>query len=155
MAAVTAALLGLSALTKAAAARKAGNYQADQLNTNAALEDQQAADALARGKDAVSRQQTGLRGFEGSQRVALAAQGIDTGSGTAADLQSDTATLGEMDRLMIEHNAAREAYGFSSGAAIARSQAGQARAAGNSAARTTLLTAASQLYAMRPTKKAS
>lgn len=150
MAALTASLLALSAVSTYAATRKQGEYESGQLDVNAGLADEQAADALTRGKEAAARTALDTKALIGSQRVALAGQGVDVNSGTAADLQSDSAQLGELDRLQIEHNAQREAYGYKVDAANSRAQGEQVRSASRNAARGTLLTAASQMYAMKP-----
>lgn len=142
-------ITGASAGTQYLAQRKQGEYESGQMDVNAGLADTQAADAIARGKEAAGRQQMGVRGLIGSQRTALAAQGLETDSGTAANLQSDTAQLGELDRLQIEHNAAREAFGYKVDPANTRARGEQVRSSSRNAARTTLLTAASQLYAMK------
>jgi hypothetical protein len=150
MAALTAALMGLSALSSYASQKKQGEYTAGQLDVNAGLADQNAADAIARGKEAAAREALQTRGLLGSQRVAGAAQGIETDTGSMANIQSDTASMGELDRLTILHNAQREAFGFKADAAIARAQGEQVRQASRTQARGTLLTAASNLWAMRP-----
>lgn len=149
MTALSAALLGLSAVSKFVSDKKQGAYEAGQLDVNAGLADTQAADALARGKETASRLALDTRQTEGSQRVSLAAQGVDIGSGTAADLQSDTAMMGALDRVTALNNAKREAYGYQVEATSDRSRADMVRSSTASMGRTTLLTAASQLYAMK------
>lgn len=149
MAALTAALLGLSAVSSYASQRKQGEYTAGALDTNAGLADQNASDAIARGREASARQGLATRGLLGSQRVAGAAQGVDVNSGSLADIQSDTQSMSELDRLTIEHNAAREAFGYKADAANLRAQGEQVRQASRNNARGTLLSAASQLWAMK------
>lgn len=148
MAALTAALLGLSAVSQYAQQRKQGEYESSQLDVNASLADRQAADAVTRGNEAASRQQMATKGLLGSQRTGFASQGVQVDTGSPVDVSADTAQLGELDRLTIEHNAAREAYGYRVDAANARAQGEQVRSASRNAARGTLLTAASQLYTM-------
>jgi hypothetical protein len=48
----------------------------------------------------------------GTQRAEFAAQGVDVGSGSAVDVQKDTAYQGEIDALTLRTNAAREAWGY-------------------------------------------
>jgi hypothetical protein len=148
MAALTAALLGASALASYASQKKQGEATASALDVNASLADQQANDAIARGKDAAGQSAQNTRGFLGTQRAALGASGVEVDSGSAATLQSDTAQLGELDRMMIEHNAARDAYGIRTQAAIDRNQGDQVRTASRNNARGTLLTAGVQLGGM-------
>lgn len=149
MAALTASLLALSAVSQYASQRKQGEYTASALDQNAGLADQQAEDALARGREAAARQGLASRGLSGAQRVAAAAQGVDINSGSAADVQADSATMSELDRLQILHNAQREAFGYKAQAAIDRTQGEQARSASRNNARGTLLTAAANLWSMK------
>lgn len=146
MAALTAAVLGLSAALKYKQLRAEGEYTAHANDVNASLADEQAADAVARGDAASVRQQQQTRGFIGSQRANLAAQGLDVNSGVATQLTSDTQQLGELDRMTIEHNAQREARGFTADATASRNAAEYARSSSRSAARGTLLTTAAQMY---------
>jgi hypothetical protein len=148
------ALTAGSALAKYSSTRRQGEYEAHQLDVNASLADQQAADALARGKEAQTRQVLGTKQMLGSQRSGFAGQGVRVDTGSAADVAADTEQLSEMDRLMIEHNAMREAAGYTADATNSRVAAEQTRTASRSAARGTLLTAASRMYALpKPTLK--
>jgi hypothetical protein len=148
MAALTAALLGLSVAEKVSAQRKQGEYEAHQNEVNASLAEESAADALARGGEDEARQRCDTRGLIGSQRAGYAAQGVQVDNGSALDIVSDSARQGELDALTIRTNAAREAHGFTVEALNDRAAAEQARSASRSAARTTLLGGAAQLWAM-------
>lgn len=115
--------------------------QAAQLDDNAHTADLQAADAVKRGAEEESRFRTSVRGLIGSQRAGFAGQGVAVGSGSAADVQRDSAYLGELDALTIRHNAAREAFGYTAqaedlrkGAGIQRKAAAAARVGGTYAA---------------------
>ncbi len=79
---------------------------------NAAALEMQATDAVSRGRDQEDRFRTQIKGLIGSQRASFAAQGVDVGSGSAVDVQEDTARQGELDALTIRTNAAREAWGY-------------------------------------------
>lgn len=137
MAALTASLIALSAAggisqaagqqRQAKAVRKAGEYEGRALDYNAAVEDLQATDALARGREAESRLGSDVKRLGGSQRAALAAQGIDIDSGSAADVQAETKALGAFDQLTIRNNARREAFGHTVAATDARLRAKAAR----------------------------
>jgi hypothetical protein len=155
MAALTASLLALSALGTYASQRKQGEYTSGALDVNAGLADQNATDAIARGREASARAGLATRGLLGAQRVAGASQGVDVNSGSLADIQTDTQQMSELDRLQIEHNAAREAFGYKADAANMRAQGEQVRSASRNAARGTLLTAASNLWAMKPQSAAA
>jgi hypothetical protein len=96
----------------------------------------------------------------GTQRAGFAAGNIDVGSGSAVDVQADTAFMGELDALQIRTNAAREAWGYSVEADDMRKRAVIARKTGVMVAATgrenatstyiqganTLLTGATNLY---------
>lgn len=106
---------GLSAkgsFDQARALQAQGRYSQLIANQNATVSDAQAADAIARGQTAESRFRGETAQTIGSQRAALAAQGLDVGSGSAMDIQQNERTLGELDALTIRNNAAREAYGY-------------------------------------------
>lgn len=163
MAALTGALLALSAAGTASgffgqrragkAAQQQGDYQGAILDQNAGVADQQAADAIVRGAEAEGRSRAGTSQLTGSQRAAMAAQGIDLNSGSAADVQSNDQALGDLDALAIRRNARREAWGFKTQAANDRAQANLARMGGagaaasaNNASVGTLMSGALDLY---------
>jgi hypothetical protein len=79
---------------------------------NAAALELQSKDAITRGQEAEDQFRKQLKGVIGTQRAQFAAQGIDVGTGSAVDVQKDTAYQGELDALTIRTNAAREAWGF-------------------------------------------
>jgi len=93
-------------------AREASESQADLLDFNAEVAELQRKDALNRGADEESRFRTQVRGAIGTERTEFAANNVDVNFGSAADVQADTAFLGELDALTIRVNAAREAWGF-------------------------------------------
>jgi hypothetical protein len=79
-------------------------------NRNAAIADQQAADAIKRGeKDAIEVQRRAAA-LKSSQRVNLAAKGLDLSYGTAADLQDQTDFFGQSDVATTRTNARKEAW---------------------------------------------
>jgi hypothetical protein len=89
-----------------------GDYEQSRAELNAQLAEQQAEDVLVLGREAAQRHGINVRQFLGSQRARLAAQGIEIGEGSAADVLGETMYFGEMDRLTILNNAARQAYGY-------------------------------------------
>lgn len=112
-------------------------YDAKQL-------DDMAVDAINRGE--AEAQRVGLEGrkLQGEQRASLAGQGVDVGSGTAADIQLETMAMSARDMRQVRLNAMEEARGI-------RVQASSARAASRMGARTatnqavgTLLTGGAQ-----------
>jgi hypothetical protein len=103
---------------------RAGAHEQAMAEQNALFAEQQAEDALMRGKEAVSRHRMDVRRFAGSQRARLAAQGIDIGVGTAADILGETSYFGELDAITLKNNALREAWGYRAQATNYRNQGG-------------------------------
>lgn len=112
-----ASLLG-GALTLAGA-----NAEAEAIRHQAAFEQQQLAFnkkiAEINAKDAIDRGDQNIKDFkkqaskvQGSQQAALAAQGIDVDSGTAAGVKYETEKQIETDVARIKNNAWREAWGY-------------------------------------------
>jgi hypothetical protein len=93
------------------------------LEWNASMAEMQARDAIQRGRESegIFRQQT--RGVIGQERAAFGASGVDVSSGSALDVQTNTAYVGELDALMIRTNAMRTAWGFKVEAQDYRQQA--------------------------------
>ncbi len=112
------------------AENKAAQAQAGLLDYNAQIADAQAADAVTRGQEEENRYRQGVRTLVGSQRAGFAAQGVDIGTGSALDVQGDTAFLGELDALTIRTNAAREAWGHRASATDLRNRARVTRETG-------------------------
>lgn len=114
------------------AEQKAANMQADLL-------EMQARDAIERGGWEAAKRTRATKRLLGGQRAAMAAQGLDLSVGSPADLQTETETIGALDALMIKTNAAREAWGFKSQAAMTRYEGRIKRRAANLGAFNTLL----------------
>lgn len=125
---------------------QAGKAQSQIAGYNARVAEAQAVDAIERGELEESRQRSSTQQLIGSQRARLAAQGIEIDSGSALEVQEDTAALGEMDALMIRNNAAREAWGYRTQAADYRNQGTIAKAQGTSQAIGTILGTAGNVY---------
>lgn len=89
------------------AAKRIGNF-------NAGVADQQADDALARGREAEDQLKSGVRKLIGSQRAGFAAQGVSLADeeGSAVQVEEDTFTSQNADLERIRVNAGREAWGF-------------------------------------------
>jgi len=112
------------------AENEAAQEQATLTDYNAQIADAQASDAITRGQEEENRYRQGVRTLVGSQRAGFAGQGIDVGVGSAADVQADSAFLGELDALTIRTNAAREAWGFRTQATDLRNRANVIRRTG-------------------------
>lgn len=140
--------MGLSALTTGvsefaggimdAEAHKAqAEFQKNQYEFSKKVADFQASDAVKRGERAAKQVRQAGNKMIGTQRASLAAQGIELDSGTALDIQEETAAFTEMDALTVKINSLREAWGYKVQSAnyLAQGQyaqtAGQFKAAGS------------------------
>lgn len=128
----------MAAQSQANATKAAANYQAQVAANNQTIAKRQVADtnSAEASAETVSRMRSAAQ--LGMVRATLGANGGDPNSGSALDLQSDTAKAGEMDALTIRSNYARQAYGYevagmSAGAqsGLDRAQAGFAETAGD------------------------
>lgn len=79
---------------------------------NALALEGQATDAVQVGaqQETLFRQQ--LKQKIGTERAEYAGQGVEVSTGSALDVQKDTAYQGELDALQIRTNAARQAWGY-------------------------------------------
>ena len=72
----------------------------------------QANDAIARGNFSARQAELQTKGIIGKARAGLAASGVALDSGSALQIQSQDAVIGELDAQMLRNNAAREAWGI-------------------------------------------
>lgn len=111
--ALTSAAVGLFAAKQQADALSAqGEYGERQAAINNRLANMQADDTLARGDQQANQIGRNTRKIAGAQRAGFAAQGIALDSGSAQDIQVETAEMGALDQLTVRNNAAREAWGY-------------------------------------------
>lgn len=153
------AMQGIGALSSASGARTAAASQKMQLETqaaiaeiNAKLSETQAQQTLLAGQREVQKSQLNTAKVKSAQRVALAANGIDLGVGTALQLQNDTDILGEIEANTIESNAISQAWGYRTQASNQKVQAVTSRASAGAinpdqAAITSLIGSAGQVAA--------
>ena len=116
-----------------------GQDQSALYEARADQERARARDAIERGKIEEDRHRRQVASLKGEQRSQLAASGVELDSGSASDLQADTAMLGEFEALTIRNNAEREAYGYRSAASTYGYQADQAKTSGTRGAMGALL----------------
>jgi len=126
-------------ITESGAIKSKASYEAQQLEFNSKLADLNARSTERVGKENAQNYKTQIKQLIGSQRASMAAQGIDISSGSALDIQVETAELGALDALTIRNNAFREAAGYRIEAAGYTGQAEFTRVAGESNARNTLI----------------
>ncbi|MEG3641096.1 hypothetical protein [Magnetococcus sp. PR-3] len=110
--------------------RQQAKYQQQVANNNATLAQMNAQDALDRGRLAKQNKRLQNRALAGKQRAMLGASGVELESGSALEMQVDSAEMAEMDLLQIEANAQREAWRHSVHAGHERAQGELAMMAG-------------------------
>jgi len=98
--------------TEAANIKKRADYQTRVANTNARLSEIQAGEAYRKGDENVQKISKLKTQVLGSQRAAFAAQGLEVGSGSAADIQAETEKYAELDIITAKNNAWKEAWGY-------------------------------------------
>lgn len=109
---------------------QAGRAQRKVANYNARVQEIAARDAEHRGRIEEGKQREGTARLLAAQRARLAAGGVDIDSGSALELLTGTAEVGEMDALTIRSNAAREVWGLRTGAGLTRAEGQHAYTAG-------------------------
>lgn len=125
---------------QADALKMQGQFQKQQFEANARIAEIQGKDAIRRGENEAQAIQGKTESLIGTQRAALGAQGIEVDSGSARDIQVDTAGLGALDQLTVKNNAMREAWGYKVQAANLTGQANVADISSKVNARNTLIT---------------
>jgi hypothetical protein len=143
----TAMMIG-STLISAKGAIDQGNYASKVAENNALSAKYAADDALARGAVEEQKTRDQTRALMGRQRAALAANGINTGSGTGSLLLQDAASAGEFDALTVRNNAMKQAYGFNVQADNLLAEGKATKAASRGQAMGTLLTGGSKAYSL-------
>lgn len=150
MAALTSMVLGGlalgSAYMQADAQGQQAKFQRNQADLNAKLLDEQGKDAIQRGDSAALEAGRKRKQLEGSQRAAFAANGVNSTTGSAADIIAESGMLSRQDELTIKNNAWREAWGYRVQANDSRSQGKFAELAGKNQSRDTLLAGGIQAF---------
>lgn len=94
--------------------REEGLYQKAIYEQNERIANEQAKDAIARGRYDEAQHRLQIRSLIGEQRATMAAQGIEINDPdqSAGAVQLSTRAQGEYDAILIRNNAAREAWGY-------------------------------------------
>ena len=106
--------------------------QANLADANAQIAELGAQSALAQGAKEEQRRRLQTTALKKSQRVALAANGVDLGQGSAAELLTSTDLMGDIDANTIKANAVRSAWGYRTQATNYQNQAIMNRASAGS-----------------------
>ena len=115
------------AIMAAGALKATGDLAAGKAASNAANAQAKALmfqrrDALDSGNTAMENQYLKGQQVAGAQRAAMGAGGFDTGSGSNAQVQMDTAKTNETDIQTLRHNALMQAWGYQQQANMAKQQ---------------------------------
>ena len=102
--------------------------QAAIADTNARIAELGAQSTLNQGQQQVANLTLKAGQLKGSQRAAMAANGIDLGVGNAAEIQASTDIMKEVDANTLEANAVRTAWGYRTQATNYQNEALAARA---------------------------
>ena len=128
--AASAGLAAAGAYSKARAQKAALGYEAAVADNNAQIAEWQAQAAIENGQAAEQASRLKTAAMFGDQRAAMAANGVDLGTGSATEVLATTKFMGERDALTIRDNSARQAWalrnqaqGYASEAEFTRSTA--------------------------------
>jgi hypothetical protein len=93
-------------------AKMQAQREAEIADSNARIAELGAQSALLQGQHEVARTTLRHGQLKGAQRAAMAANGIDLGEGSAAEIQAGSDLMKEIDVNTIEANAIRNAWGY-------------------------------------------
>jgi hypothetical protein len=110
--AIGAGVGAMGAISSANAASASASYNAQVAAQNQQIATQNATLAGQAGEAQAAQQQQKTRAEVGAIKTSQAASNVDVNSGSALDVQSSAASLGELNAITIRTNAAREAYGY-------------------------------------------
>jgi hypothetical protein len=105
------------------AAKREAALNGAELERSANLELAKGVDAIRQGQIQAGNARMRTGALRGEQAVGYAKAGIDSSTGTAADVGMYTERIGELDAATIENNAVRAAFGFKETARGLRRQA--------------------------------
>ena len=142
----------VGAMNSANAQRQAANYQAEVAKNNATIAGQNAEAATQAGAEKATEASLRSREIVGAATTGAAANDLDIGSGSAADVITSQREVGELGTETTVNNAALQAYGFRSQqtgftaqSGLDTAEAASAAAAGPLAAGGDLLSGASSV----------
>lgn len=112
MTAISGVTSAVGAFMSASASANAANYNAEIASRNADVAKQNATWASQAGEQQAAIEETKTRARVGGIIAGQAANNIDVNSGSALDVRSSAAQLGELSALTVRSNAAKESYGY-------------------------------------------
>jgi hypothetical protein len=136
----TALIQGIQGYRATKAATQESKYLESQYNSNSRMAMMEAEDAVRRGDQKALEVRKQGKKLIGSQRAAMAAQGLDIEADDALAIQTETAGLTALDSQQIKSNAWQEAWGYRVQSQDYASKARFARVQGMQKANSTILT---------------
>ncbi len=107
-----AGLKAIGAYGSAVSQKSSLNYQASVDDLNAAQSEKTAESVLAQGNQQVQSSELRTADLKSEQRAGLAANGVDLGVGSAANILTSTDVMGKIDANTIAANAVQSAWGY-------------------------------------------
>jgi hypothetical protein len=132
MQAAGAGMQTVGAFSQAQGQKSLLNSQADMDEVNARIAEASARSALVAGQRQQQASQLQTAQTLSTQRASLAANGVDLGTGSAAEIQTTTKMMGEVDANTIAANALRQAWGYRTQAVSYQNDALMRRASADS-----------------------
>lgn len=140
------AITAIGTGVRAGAESQNASFQAAVQRRNASQDALLAQDALARGDEKAQDETQRLGQFMATQRAAAGASGLRGNTGSAGDVEADTARIGQIDVNRIRQNAFREAWGLKVHSQEAETQAKLDEQSGEAASMSTILGGAASAY---------
>ena len=114
---------GVSSYQQGKAQQAQYNYQAKVNEENAKIAQENANVQRQQGIEEARLQRIKAASTIGAQKTAMAANGVDVSQGTAVDVISDTAAMGELDALQTQYNYEMKARSYETQAGNFQNQA--------------------------------
>jgi len=142
---ISTAMSVASSVMSGTQAQKQGEYEAGVARYNARVQENAATRERNAAIEAERDRKLQTRALAAKQQAALAAKGVDIGSGSSLDLVSDTEMYGNIDAFRIRQNADARAEALQQQAALDRAQGRAVAARGRNAMFSSLLTAGAKV----------
>lgn len=110
VASIVTSIFGQSKQNKAA--KKAEAYQESVARANEMMSEWLYEDTLRQSDKEIQNYKKQVGSLIGTQKVSYAASGVEADTGSAFDVQAETAFQGELDILQMKQNAYRQAFGY-------------------------------------------
>lgn len=123
---------GLGAYYGAQSRKQELELNASLADVNARMSESSAQQTLLTGQREEQKSMIATANLKGTQRASLAANGVDLGVGSAANILTTTDVMGEVDANTIHASAVRSAFGYRTQAMNQTNQALMSRASASS-----------------------